>query len=120
MDGEIVLKLGFPEESGLGLTKFNPTAITVAPNGDIFLSDGYASDHIFKFDKSGKYLTHFGSKGNDRLVGNGGADTLRGKPGDDTMLGGAGADRLLGGAGNDSADGGPGNDFCRAETQVAC
>ncbi len=62
--GEIVLKLGFPEESGLKLEKFNPTAITVAPNGDIFLSNGYASDHIFKFDKTGKYLLHFGSKGN--------------------------------------------------------
>lgn len=63
--GEIVLKLGFPEASGLKLKKFNPTAITVAPNGDIFLADGYASDYIFKFDKSGKYLMHFGSKGND-------------------------------------------------------
>ena len=63
--GEIVLKLGYPEESGLNLTKFNPTAITVAPNGDIFLADGYASNHIFKFDKTGKYLMHFGSHGND-------------------------------------------------------
>ncbi len=62
--GEIVLKLVFPEESGLKLKKFNPTAITVTPNGDIFLSDGYASNHIFKFDKTGKYLMHFGSKGN--------------------------------------------------------
>jgi hypothetical protein len=62
--GEIVLRLPFPEESGLKLTKFNPTAITVAPNGDIFLSDGYASNHIFKFDKTGKYLMHFGTKGN--------------------------------------------------------
>ena len=63
--GEIVLKLGFPEQSGLNLKQFNPTAITVAPNGDIFLSDGYASNHIFKFDKTGKYLMHFGTKGND-------------------------------------------------------
>ncbi|HEV3342950.1 MAG TPA: hypothetical protein VG125_21430 [Pirellulales bacterium] len=63
--GQIVLKLGFPTESGLNLTQFNPTAITVAPNGDIFLSDGYASNHIFKFDKTGKYLIHFGKKGND-------------------------------------------------------
>jgi 6-bladed beta-propeller len=62
--GEIVLKLPFPESSGLNLKKFNPTAITVAPNGDIFLSDGYASNHIFKFDKTGKYLMHFGTKGN--------------------------------------------------------
>jgi hypothetical protein len=63
--GEIVLKLPFPEESGLKLKQFNPTAITVAPNGDIFLSDGYASNHIFKFDKTGKYLKYFGEKGND-------------------------------------------------------
>ena len=62
--GEIVLKLPFPKESGLNLTKFSPTAITIAPNGDIFLSDGYASNHIFKFDKTGKYLMHFGQKGN--------------------------------------------------------
>src|SRR4051812_26399282 len=64
--GEIVLKLPFPVESKLDHKQFNPTAIAVAPNGDIFLSDGYASDHIFKFDKSGKYLKHFGSKGNGR------------------------------------------------------
>lgn len=63
--GEIVLKLPFPEESGLKLKQFSPTAITVAPNGDIILSDGYASNHIFKFDKTGKYLMHFGTKGND-------------------------------------------------------
>jgi len=31
---------------------------------DIYLADGYASDHIFKFDKTGKYLSHFGTKGN--------------------------------------------------------
>ncbi len=63
--GDIVLKLPFPKESGLELQKFSPTAITVAPNGDIILSDGYASNYIFKFDKTGKYLMHFGSKGND-------------------------------------------------------
>jgi hypothetical protein len=63
--GAVVLRLPFPEESGLALKQFAPTAITVAPNGDIFLSDGYASNHIFKFDKTGKYLKHFGTKGND-------------------------------------------------------
>ena len=62
--GDLVLRLPFPEESGLGLEKFAPTAITVAPNGDIILSDGYASNHIFKFDRYGKYLMHFGEKGN--------------------------------------------------------
>ena len=62
--GEIVLRLPFPEESGLGLKSLNPTAITVAANGDIYLSNGYASNHIFRFDENGKYLSHFGKKGN--------------------------------------------------------
>ena len=60
------MRLPFPKESGLDLKKFNPTAIAVAPNDDIFLSDGYASDHIFKFDKTGKYLKHFGTQGDGR------------------------------------------------------
>ena len=63
--GEIVLKLPFPEASGLNLMKFSPTAITVGPGGDIFLSDGYASNIVFKFDKAGTYVSHFGEKGND-------------------------------------------------------
>lgn len=62
--GEIALRLKLPEEAGLGQIKFNPTAITVASNGDIYLSNGYASNHIFKYDKDGKYLMHFGTKGN--------------------------------------------------------
>ncbi|HET6423137.1 MAG TPA: 6-bladed beta-propeller [Planctomycetaceae bacterium] len=62
--GDIVLKIGIPPESGLDLKKWAPTAMTIAPNGDIFLADGYASNHIFKFDKTGKYLKHFGIKGN--------------------------------------------------------
>jgi hypothetical protein len=62
--GEIVLRLRLPSEAGLGEVKFNPTAITVAPNGDIVLSNGYATNHIFKYDRDGKYLMHFGTKGN--------------------------------------------------------
>ena len=62
--GEVALRLPFPKESGLDLKKFSPTAITVADNGDIYLSDGYASNHIFVFDKDGKYKFHFGEKGN--------------------------------------------------------
>ncbi len=62
--GDIVLKLKYPAESGLNLKGFSPTAITVAPNGEIYLSDGYGSDRIFKYDAKGKYLSHFGVKGN--------------------------------------------------------
>lgn len=63
--GEIVLRLPFPEESGVKKPKvYRPTAITVAENGDIYVADGYASNKIFRFDKTGKYLSHFGTYGN--------------------------------------------------------
>ena len=66
-DGKIALKLtvaAIAEKSGLRIRRMNPTAITVAPNGDIFLADGYYSNRIFRFDKTGQYLAHFGKKGN--------------------------------------------------------
>ena len=63
-NGKIVMNLPFPKESGLNPIRFSPTAVTVAPNGDIYLADGYASNVIFVFDKNGKYKSHFGKKGN--------------------------------------------------------
>lgn len=62
--GAVALHLPFPEASGLKLPRLKPTAITVAPDGSIFLADGYSSNTIFKFDRDGKYLLHFGAKGN--------------------------------------------------------
>lgn len=62
--GEVVLRLD-PKAAGLDYARYSPTAITVAPNGDIYLSDGYASNHIFVYDKQGKYKFHFGEKGNE-------------------------------------------------------
>jgi hypothetical protein len=38
------------------------TGVDVAPNGDIYVADGYASDFIHRFDRSGKYLSSFGGK----------------------------------------------------------
>ena len=39
------------------------TAMDIAPNGDLYVSDGYASDYVHRFDRSGKYITSFGGKG---------------------------------------------------------
>jgi hypothetical protein len=64
--GAVALKLGIPTEAECGLVigKWSPTAITVAPSGEIYLSDGYASNRIFRFGPDGKYRAHFGTKGN--------------------------------------------------------
>jgi len=34
----------------------------VAPNGDLYVTDGYASDYVHRFDRDGKYLKSFGGK----------------------------------------------------------
>lgn len=41
----------------------NLTGIAVAPNGDIYVTDGYGLSYIHRFDKSGKYITSFGGEG---------------------------------------------------------
>jgi hypothetical protein len=38
------------------------TGLDVAPNGDLYVTDGYASDYIHRFDRTGKYLQSFGGK----------------------------------------------------------
>jgi len=40
----------------------NLTGIAVAPNGDIYVVDGYGLDYIHQFDKSGHYIKSFGGK----------------------------------------------------------
>lgn len=38
------------------------TSMDVAPNGDLYVTDGYSSDYVHRFDKTGKYLKSFGGK----------------------------------------------------------
>ncbi|MDP6905118.1 MAG: hypothetical protein QF406_11790 [Verrucomicrobiota bacterium] len=38
------------------------TAMDVAPNGDLFVVDGYSTDYIHHFDKTGKYVKSFGGR----------------------------------------------------------
>lgn len=38
------------------------TGCDVAPNGDIFVTDGYASDYVHRFNAKGEYLATFGGK----------------------------------------------------------
>lgn len=38
------------------------TGMDVAPNGDLYVTDGYSSDYVHRFDKTGKYLKTYGGK----------------------------------------------------------
>jgi len=44
---------------------YQPNDILVAPNGDIFVSQGHGApvDRIFKFDKNGKFIKAWGKRG---------------------------------------------------------
>lgn len=65
LDGKVLLTLGTPNEAGADQTHLNqPNDIAVAPNGDVYVSDGYGNDRVVVFDKSGKYLRSWGRLGN--------------------------------------------------------
>jgi DNA-binding beta-propeller fold protein YncE len=39
------------------------SGMDVAPNGDLYVTDGYSSDYVHRFDSRGRYLGTFGGKG---------------------------------------------------------
>ena len=41
---------------------FNPTETAVAPNGDIYVVDGYGSNYVLRYDHHGKFISRFGGK----------------------------------------------------------
>lgn len=65
LDGKILLELGAPQEmtAYADPSKFKPTEIAVAPNGDFYVADGYGENFITRFSIKGEYISHFGGKG---------------------------------------------------------
>lgn len=65
LEGKILLKIGKPKESGKynGKERWRPTAIVKAPDGDLYIADGYGSQWIHRFDSKGKYKQTFGGPG---------------------------------------------------------
>ena len=62
--GELLMELGTRGVSGAGHDTFNlPTDIAFAPNGDIYVSDGYGNARIVRFSKEGRYLGEWGARG---------------------------------------------------------
>ena len=44
---------------------YNPTNLAIAPNGDVYVADGYGSYYINRYNKNGEYLSTFGGRGSD-------------------------------------------------------
>lgn len=67
-NGKLLMSLGKAGEGGTGTDVFDqPTSIAIAPNGDIFVSEGhtptYGNSRIVKFSKDGKLIKIIGKKG---------------------------------------------------------
>jgi len=66
-DGKLLLSLGKAGVPGSGHDEFNaPSAVLVAPNGDIFVGDGHGGNsnaRIVKFSGDGKFIKTWGTKG---------------------------------------------------------
>ena len=72
-EGRVVMVLGRRPEAVEGLPAppdpapymFNrPTDVTWDRAGNIFVSDGYGNSRVVKYDKSGRYITSVGTRGN--------------------------------------------------------
>lgn len=65
VEGKVLMTLDYPKETGQ-YTKpeeYIPTETIIAPNGDIYVADGYGKDFITQYDHKGKYIRHFGGRG---------------------------------------------------------
>jgi len=65
--GKVLLTLGKAGVAGTTEDTFNkPSAVAIAPNGDIFVADGHGGDsnaRIVKFSRDGKFIMTWGKKG---------------------------------------------------------
>jgi len=67
-EGKILMTLGKAGVAGDGPDTFNqPNAVAIAPNGDIFISDGHnvgrGNARVIKFTRDGKFIKQWGGHG---------------------------------------------------------
>jgi len=71
LNGEEVFTLGYPAESPSykaangSATSYNPTNVAIAPNGDIYVGDGYGSSYINQYNSRAEFIRTFGGRGKD-------------------------------------------------------
>src|ERR1041384_2857248 len=72
LDGETVWSVGYPDQSEAykpnaegKKPKWSPTNLAIAPNGAIYVGDGYGSSYILQYNNKGEYQRTFGGKGKE-------------------------------------------------------
>lgn len=64
LDGNVQWSAGTPDKAGENGAPFNlPTDTGVAPNGDIYIADGYGNNSVHQFNASGEVVRSWGEQG---------------------------------------------------------
>jgi peptidylamidoglycolate lyase len=65
LEGRVVQIFSPPPEIGIyhDKTAFKPTETAIAPNGDVYVADGYGQDYILAYGQDGKVKRFFGGQG---------------------------------------------------------
>lgn len=65
--GRELMVIEYPQEIGRydSAAQFKPTETAIAPNGDIYVTDGYGLQYVIQYNYKGEYIRHWGGKGNE-------------------------------------------------------
>ncbi len=67
LSGDEIMVMNFPMETGCyaQASQYLPTETAVAPNGDIYVTDGYGLQYVIQYNKHGQYIRHWGGAGDE-------------------------------------------------------
>src|ERR1700733_5194181 len=68
LDGRVLMTLDYPKETGqyTKAEEYIPTETAISANGDIYVADGYGKDFVIQYDSQGRYIRHFGGRGDKK------------------------------------------------------
>ncbi|MFN0167065.1 MAG: hypothetical protein ACKV22_11610 [Bryobacteraceae bacterium] len=62
LDGKELFRIGYPRQSDRYQDgrKYSPTNLALAPNGDLYIADGYGSSFVLQYDRNGNFVRTIG------------------------------------------------------------
>ena len=65
VNGKHIMEVPDPRKIGVYTAEmpYKPTETAIAPNGDIYVADGYGSQYILQYSSSGEFIRKFGGAG---------------------------------------------------------
>lgn len=63
--GKELMIMDYPKEIAqyASADEYKPTETVIAPNGDIYVTDGYGRQFVIQYDSKGNYIRHWGGRG---------------------------------------------------------